>query len=119
MSPMKRRFTQSEISALWGKGKSFIEDQSVRICPACGESAIRCYFREGRRSDRSVLISYTWCAACRVMGGSTGPFPPGLIISDPFPEAGSYGDLSELFARLDQLWDKGVLPQKFHWSNQS
>ncbi|MDF5751877.1 hypothetical protein [Spongiactinospora sp. TRM90649] len=67
------------------------------------------------------MIGYTWCAACRRVAGSTGPLPPGLVISDRWreldPEAWEEFDrtLPRLLARLDRLWEKGVLPQSIGW----
>ncbi|MEU3064316.1 hypothetical protein AB0P12_06980 [Streptomyces subrutilus] len=68
------------------------------------------------------MISYTWCAACRRMSGSTGPLPPGLNISDPWRELDPAAwerfdsNLPRLFTRLDRLWEEGVLPQGIVWT---
>jgi hypothetical protein len=55
------------------------------------------------------------------MHGSTGPLPQGLVISDPWRELDpvAWGEFdtseSKFFARLDRLWDDGVLPQSISW----
>lgn len=118
-----RRFTPSEIEAL-GRERNFLRDQSEWLCPSCGEVSIRTYLRNTKHADRPAVISYTWCAACRKMSGSTGPLPPGLKISDPWreldPAAWEEFDtsLSRLFARLDRLWADGVLPQSIAWTRR-
>ncbi|MER6622370.1 hypothetical protein [Streptomyces sp. NPDC000931] len=120
MSQMKR-FASQEVEAI-GRGRKFLQDQSEWLCPACGEVSVRTYLRETRRANRPALINYTWCAACRRMTESSGPMPPGLIISDPWRELDPVAwaefdtSLSKLFARLDRLWQDGVLPQSFGWT---
>jgi len=58
------------------------------------------------------------------MSGSTGPLPPGLIISDLWREVDPVAweefdaSLYELFARLDRLWEDGVLPQSLAWTGR-
>lgn len=110
------RFTSSEVEAL-GRDRNFLRDQSEWLCPSCGEVSVRTYLRNTKHANRPAVISYTWCAACRKVSGSTGPLPPGLTISDPWreldPAAWEEFDISllRLFARLDRLWEDGVLPQ--------
>lgn len=117
------RFTPSEIEAL-GRERNFLRDQSEWLCPSCGEVSVRTYLRNTQHANRPAVISYTWCAACRKMSGSTGPLPPGLIISDPWreldPAAWDQFDTSlpRLFARLDRLWEDGVLPQGVAWTRK-
>ncbi|GAT85269.1 hypothetical protein STXM2123_5970 [Streptomyces sp. F-3] len=56
------------------------------------------------------------------MTGSTSPLPPGLTISDPWRELDPVAweqfdtSLPKLFARLDRLWEDGVLPQSIVWT---
>ncbi|MDQ1011086.1 hypothetical protein QFZ82_005571 [Streptomyces sp. V4I23] len=70
------------------------------------------------------MISYAWCGACRKMSGSTGPLPPGLILSDPWRELDRAAweefdvSLPKLFSKLDRLWEDGVLPQGISWTQQ-
>jgi predicted RNA-binding Zn-ribbon protein involved in translation (DUF1610 family) len=115
------RFTSSEIETL-SRERNFLRDQAEWPCPSCGKAKIRTYLRNTKRADRPAVISYTWCAHCRKMSGSTGPLPPGLTISDPWreldPEAWEQFDTSlpRFFARLDQLWEDGVLPQSVVWT---
>lgn len=110
------RFTSSEVEAL-GRDRNFLRDQSEWFCPSCGEVSVRTYLRNTKHANRPAVISYTWCAACRKVSGSTGPLPPGLTISDPWreldPAAWEEFDISllRLFARFDRLWEDGVLPQ--------
>lgn len=60
-------------------------------------------------------------AGAALAGGATGPFPPGLIISDPWKEMDPLAwtefdsKLDRMFSRLDRLWEQGVLPQSFSW----
>jgi hypothetical protein len=118
-----RRFEPSEIEVL-GQGRNFLKDQSEWRCPSCGEIAVRTYFRQTQHAGRPAVISYTWCAACRKMAGSTGPLPAGLVISDEWREKDPAGweefdrNLPKLFSRLDRLWADGVLPQRFTWKKQ-
>lgn len=116
-----RRFTSQEVEAI-GHGRKFLQDQSEWPCSACGEVSVRTYLRETQRANRPALINYTWCAACRRMTESSGPMPPGLIISDQWRELDPVAwaefdtSLSKLFDRLDRLWQDGVLPQSFSWT---
>src|SRR4051794_5141508 len=117
------RFTTAEIETL-GRERNFLRDRSEWLCPACGEVKIRTYLRNAKHADRPAVISYTWCAACRRMAGSTGALPPGLTIADPWRELAPAAweefdrSLPRLFARLDRLWEDGVLPQSIVWARR-
>lgn len=118
-----RCFTPAELEVL-GRKRNFLRDQSESPCPACGKVAIRTYLRNTKHAGRPAVISYTWCAACRRMAGSTGALPRGLLIADPWqtldPAAWQEFDTSlpRLFGRLDRLWDSGVLPQSLSWTQR-
>lgn len=118
-----RRFEPSALEEL-GRERNFLRDQTEWRCPSCGEVSVRTYLRQTVHADRPAVISYTWCAACRRMAGSTGPLPPGLLISDEWREVDPVGweefdrSLPKLFTRLDRLWADGVLPQRLTWKKR-
>jgi hypothetical protein len=88
-------------------------------CPNCGV-AIRHYSYQGGRGHRSTLVSYTWCSACKLFLGATGPFPAGLQLVDPLgnllpnERLRLEEDVDAFFLRLDSLWRSGELPQEFN-----
>ena len=98
---------------------AFAADPGQRLCPACGERAVRAYFCTPANARRPTLVSYVWCTACHRFVGTRAAHPTDLVYSDPL------ADLSEQRRRelersligflehLDALWDDGVLPQSF------
>ncbi|MEV6977249.1 hypothetical protein [Kitasatospora sp. NPDC093806] len=114
-----KAYTDSEIRELAGQ-PGFVDDQSEKLCPACGKQAVRSYVYEGSRAGRPVLFWRTWCHACRRMCSSVGVKPKRLAFDDPFvrmtPDERRVvsADSDGFFDRLDQLWRKGTLPQRFH-----
>lgn len=113
-----REFDAEQVRQLLA-GPAFIDEPTERRCPACGALSVRTYVYRRVGPYRTVRITYTWCASCRRHKGWTGP-DLGPTFDDPLlqlPAAARdalLGDLEALFARLDQLWDTGKLPQTFH-----
>jgi len=107
-------FTPDEVAAIARQPRPWAEP-SERVCPACGSTSIRFYLQGSMRNDHQILFSYVWCSRCRRYHGSTGPVPDGLVFEDPLAsdalEWGAKGDT--FFARLDDAWGRGVLPQRF------
>jgi len=85
-------------------------------CPSCGHRSVRWYgylnpFRRGSK------IVYVWCGDCRHYYGSTtagavpDDLPDPLGESTPTDRSAAEADLAAFFARLDDLWRRGDLPQ--------
>lgn len=114
-----REFDSTQVAEIASAGK-FTDQPSERVCPACGNRALRTYIYRVASGSRNVRITYTWCASCRRFKGWTGPDLGDLEFSDPF-EGKSLDerqalekDLGKFLRQLDELWDAGELPQKFH-----
>lgn len=111
-------FSAAQMQQL-AQAPAFAADPGERLCPACGERAVRAYLCSAAGARRPTLVSYVWCAACHRFVGTRAAHPAGLVFSDPLAtlpdgerrrlEAGLIG----FFAHLDRLWDDGVLPQTF------
>lgn len=118
-----RNYEPREVQALAAE-RNFLRDQSEWKCPACGKVSVRTYLYRADRPGHPTVISYTWCASCRRTQGSTGPLPKGLSFDDPWgdltPEERLRKEASfdAMFAELDSLWAKGVLPQRFQWQRK-
>ena len=111
-------FTGAEVEAL-AQGASFLAEPAERECPACGARSVRAYLTVPEQAKRPTLVSYVWCAGCRKFVGTRAAHPAGLVVSDPLAVL-SAGErralersLTGFLAHLDELWDKGVLPQTF------
>jgi hypothetical protein len=113
-----RNYPESQLAALT-RPPSFSEDQSERLCPACGNMTVRQYVYLSYERQRPAIIGYVWCRSCQHFAGSVGPAPGGLVFSDPFQDLDDdqrldmEEDLGVFFGRLDQCWDDGALPQRF------
>ncbi|MCS0601019.1 hypothetical protein NX794_07200 [Streptomyces sp. LP11] len=118
MSAEMKNFEPAEVQTLAAE-RRFLLDQSEWRCPACGEVAVRSYLHRADRPNRPTVISYTWCAHCRRATGATSPLPPGLTFDDPWADLSPRQreeleeDSDRMFAELDAMWAKGVLPQRF------
>ncbi|MFF2845468.1 hypothetical protein ACFVT5_03930 [Streptomyces sp. NPDC058001] len=101
------------------QGPKFYEDQSERVCPACGERAVRTYVYRSHLRKRPTLISYMWCASCRRFKGWTGPDLGTFDFTDPLERLSTderttlTRDFAGWFRSLDRLWETGELPQSF------
>src|SRR4051794_12113710 len=111
-------FRPDQIEAL-ATGTSFLADPGERDCPACGERRLRAYVQSPPVARRPTLVSYVWCGGGRKFVGSRARRPDGLVFSAPLAGLTSEHrrelerSLSGFLARLDGLWDDGVLPQSF------
>jgi hypothetical protein len=111
-------FSADEVAALT-QGSSFFADPGERDCPACGARRLRAYFTTPAAARRPTLVSYVWCAACDKFVGTRAKHPAGLIFSDPLATLPAderralERSLTGFLAHLDDLWDRGVLPQTF------
>ena len=111
-------FDGAQVEAL-AQGTSFMVEPAERDCPACGERAVRAYLSAAPNARRPTLVSYVWCSACRRFVGSRSAHPAGLVFADPLaaltvPERRQLErSLDGFLAHLDELWDRGVLPQSF------
>ena len=111
-------FTGAQVEAL-ARDESFLAAPVERVCPACGERAVRAYLTVPAGAKRPTLVSYVWCAACHRFVGTRAPHPPGLVVSDPLavlPAAERRElerSLTGFLAHLDRLWADGTLPQTF------
>jgi hypothetical protein len=111
-------FNGAQVEAL-AQGVSFLTEQGERICPACGECAVRAYLSAPETARRPTLVSYVWCSACRRFVGTRAAHPAGLVFADPLAAlvAAERRELERslvgFLAHLDDLWNTGVLPQTF------
>jgi hypothetical protein len=118
MTPGWSSFDGAQVEAL-AQGTSFMVEPGERECPACGERAVRAYLSAAPNARRPTLVSYVWCSACRRFVGSRSAHPAGLVFADPLagltaPERRELErSLDGFLAHLDELWDRGVLPQSF------
>ncbi|MFC5028773.1 hypothetical protein C8250_025920 [Streptomyces sp. So13.3] len=100
-------------------GARFVDDPAERVCPACGQQAVRTYVDRRGAPARPVLITYSWCASCRRHKGWTGPDLGDLGFDDPLQELSATErdalsrDFDAFLRRLDALWEEGRLPQRF------
>lgn len=110
-------YNHIEVQSL-SAGPKLSEDPSERSCPACGKQKVRNYRYRSSRQNRPIQVTYMWCAACHRFKGWTGPLLGEFNLSDPLAELTPAerqhltNDPQTLFARLDQLWEVGQLPQR-------
>ena len=111
-------FSADQVAAL-AQGASFMAAPGERECPACGSCSVRAYVNAPSNARRPTLVSYVWCTACRRFVGTRAKHPAGVVFSDPLAALPA-ADRRELersligfLAHLDELWDRGVLPQSF------
>jgi hypothetical protein len=98
-----------------------LESREQRVCPACGQQAVRRYYHEVHSAGRGhpVGMSYSWCSNCHRYTSSTGvPLSPDYEFDDPSDGSDELArlrrkDLIGLLDHLDALWTSGVLPQTF------
>lgn len=113
-----REFDAEQVQQLL-TGLKFIDEPTERRCPACGALAVRTYVYRRTGPGRAALVTYSWCASCRRHKGWTGPDLGQFTFDDPLDElpetarTSLRADLEALFARLDELWAAGRLPQTF------
>ena len=118
--PGWKNFDTEQLRAL-AAGTPFLQDPGERLCPACGVRDVRSYLYKSDRDGRPTLIGYSWSTNCHRFDGSTGPYPTGMTFDDPMDDMPAQdrkrlrGDLDQLFAYLDELWDNGRLPQSFRF----
>lgn len=116
-----REFSADELSQLMAQRPPFSEHPRELRCPACGKTAVRNYRYRYRATPRSrvVRIGYTWCAVCRLVKGTTGPdegpeFTDPLAALDAEERDRVLRSLPRLLRTLDELWERGELPQRFN-----
>ncbi|MFE7115099.1 hypothetical protein ACFU99_06700 [Streptomyces sp. NPDC057654] len=111
-------FDSGQVDVLLG-GPRFVDEPVERLCPACGKQSVRTYVHRQVSGARKVRITYSWCASCRRFKGWTGPDLGDLEFSDPLGSfsAQERSDMQKNFddhlRTLDELWERGRLPQKF------
>lgn len=112
MSTYWRPFDAHQASALAASARRH-DGGAKRVCPACGMRCVRSYRYASSRSTGPTVISYVWCSSCHHYAGSTGPLSAASKVSDPLSSDDHSvldQDLAALLKRLDELWDKGILP---------
>lgn len=118
--PKWKPYTREEVAEL-STTAAPPTSKEERLCPACGQRAVRRYYHEmdGGRRGHPVGMSYTWCSNCHRYTSSTG-VPRSSLYDFDDPSDGSDAlarlrreDLIGLLDHLDALWDSGVLPQEF------
>jgi hypothetical protein len=109
-------FSGAQVEAL-AQGTSFLVEPGERVCPACGERAVRAYLTVPATAKRPTLVSYVWCRACLKFVGTRAAHPAGVIVSDPLATLSQTerraleGSLVGFLIHLNTLWDSGILPQ--------
>jgi hypothetical protein len=82
-------------------------------CAHCGDLSLRTYLNARHEEGESSLLTQVWCSRCKRFAGSAGPFPDGLRFDDPLAGGRAALGAAQLFAVLDDLWAKGILPQTY------
>lgn len=120
---MKQKWTHyitEELDSL-AQNRVPLTSREERLCPACGHKSVRSYFHEmsGGARGHPVGMSYIWCANCHKYNSSTGvPRSDRYNFDDPSETDRELArlrrhDLLALLDYLNELWDRGVLPQAF------
>lgn len=109
-------YNHEQVQAL-ASGPKLSTDPSERHCPACGRKKVRNYRYRSSRRNSPTQVTYMWCASCRRFKGWSGPLLGEFTLNDPLADLKQSerlqleDDSNAFFARLDQLWEAGELPQ--------
>jgi hypothetical protein len=107
-----------ERKLLWA-ASDIIESRQIPLCPLCHQSPIRFYYRDFgivQISKRRGTI-WVWCNECGLWDHISGVGPGDDFVYDDPLGASDFTkiDTAFLIPRLNELWERGLLPHTV-WS---